>query len=97
MKVIKVLGSGCANCKNTAHLIEDVAKSLNCPVEILKVEDYAEIAKYQVMRTPAVVINEQVVHSGGIPARDTVMAWFQTEGASACCSESNNSRENCCG
>ncbi|MGF1728672.1 glutaredoxin [Photobacterium proteolyticum] len=76
MKKIKVLGSGCANCRNTADLIQAVADELNIDIQIEKVQDMAQIMAYQVMSTPAVVIDEQVVHKGSVPSRDLVTGWF---------------------
>ena len=76
MKMIKVLGSGCANCKTTVKIIEEVAAEKGVPVQIEKVEDIAAIMGYGVMSTPGVVIDEKVVHAGGIPDRKTVEAWL---------------------
>lgn len=73
---IKVLGTGCANCKNTIALIDQVAQANGVTVTLEKVEDLRDIARYGVMRTPGVVINGKVVHAGGVPARDKVEAWF---------------------
>ncbi len=78
---VKVLGSGCANCKTTAALIEQIAAELNVPIEIEKVEDYPTIAQYGVMATPGVVIEGKVVHVGGIPKRDTVQLWLKDVGS----------------
>lgn len=76
MKHIKVLGSGCANCVNTAHLIEEVAREKEVEITLEKIEDFAQIAGYGVMSTPAVVVDGQVVHSGGVPERQTIAGWF---------------------
>lgn len=75
--IIKVLGTGCANCKNTEKLIKATAEELAVTVEVIKVEDVAEIAKYGIMSTPGVVINEEVVHSGGIPSKAVVTGWLK--------------------
>ncbi|MDG6772816.1 MTH895/ArsE family thioredoxin-like protein [Thiomicrorhabdus sp. ZW0627] len=75
--VIKVLGSGCANCDATAKLIERAASEHGVGIELVKVEDFAEIAAYGVMSTPAVVIDEKVVHSGSVPTKDVVAKWFE--------------------
>lgn len=75
--IIKVLGTGCANCKNTEKLIKVTAEELAVTVEVIKVEDIAEIAKYGIMSTPGVVINEEVVHSGGIPSKAVVTGWLK--------------------
>lgn len=76
MKHIKVLGMGCANCKNTAALIERIAAARGVAIELEKIEDMQQIAGYGVMRTPAVVVDGVVVHAGGVPAPDTVEQWL---------------------
>ncbi|OQW88664.1 MAG: thioredoxin family protein [Rhodoferax ferrireducens] len=73
---IKVLGTGCANCKNTLSLIEQVAKDKGVAITLSKVEDIKDIMGYGVMSTPGVVINGKVVHAGGVPSRDKVAQWF---------------------
>ena len=73
---IKVLGTGCANCKNTVALIEQVAQAKGVAVTLSKVEDMKGIISYGVMRTPGVVVNGQVVHAGGVPSRDKIEQWF---------------------
>ncbi|RUM44214.1 MAG: thioredoxin family protein, partial [Desulfocapsa sp.] len=67
MKQIKVLGSGCKNCVNTADLIKKKARELGVEVEVIKVTDMGDIMGYGVMSTPGVVIDEKVVHAGGMP------------------------------
>ena len=76
MKNIKVLGTGCANCKRTLALIKDTAKAKGVEVELEKVEDIGAIMGYGVMSTPGVVIDDQVVHAGGVPDRKTVESWL---------------------
>ncbi|MBT0962432.1 thioredoxin family protein [Denitromonas iodatirespirans] len=76
MKNVKVLGTGCANCKNTVALIEAVAKAHGVDITMEKVEDLPAIMGYGVMSTPGVVIDGQVVHAGGVPSRDKVEGWF---------------------
>ena len=76
MKQVKVLGSGCANCRTTAALIEDVAKAKGVAIELQKVEEMREIASFGVMKTPGVVIDGKVVHAGGVPSRDKIADWF---------------------
>lgn len=85
---VEVLGSGCANCRNTAALIEDVAKETGVKLELCKVEDIQQIMSYGVMSTPAVVIEGKVVHAGGVPRRETVAQWLAGSGTAAkpCCS-----------
>lgn len=76
MKSVKVLGTGCANCRNTVSLIETVAREKGAEITLEKVEDLPSIMGYGVMSTPGVVIDGQVVHSGGVPDRRKVEGWF---------------------
>ena len=76
MKIIKVLGTGCANCKATLKLIDDTAKAKGLDVQLEKIEDIAQIMQYGVMSTPGVVIDGKVVHAGGVPDRKQVEGWL---------------------
>jgi small redox-active disulfide protein 2 len=73
---IKVLGTGCANCRTTLALIEQVAQARGVPVTLGKVEDLREIMRYGVMSTPGVVIDGKVVHAGGVPSREKIEQWL---------------------
>lgn len=73
---IKVLGTGCANCRNTVRVIEEVAAEKGVTIALSKVEDIPSIMGYGVMSTPAVVVDGKVVHAGGVPARDKVAGWL---------------------
>ncbi|MDF2153262.1 thioredoxin family protein [Vibrio sp. CAU 1672] len=77
MKVFKVLGSGCTNCVKTAELIEQVAQEHGIDVHVDKVTDMEEIMNYDVLTTPAVVMDGQVMHSGSVPTPDAVLAWLK--------------------
>ncbi len=74
---IQVLGSGCSKCRSTIGIIERAARGAGVEVEIVKVENPDAIRAYGVRATPAVVIDEHVVHSGGIPSHEAVQAWFK--------------------
>ncbi|EPR4992926.1 thioredoxin family protein [Vibrio navarrensis] len=76
MKAFKVLGSGCANCVNTAKLIEKVAAEQGVDVSVEKVTDLETIMNYGVMSTPGVVMDDEVVHTGGIPSSESVINWL---------------------
>lgn len=76
MRAIKVLGTGCTNCRNTIALIQKVLAAKGVEVSIEKVEDIKEIMAYGVMSTPGVVIDGTVVHAGGVPSREKVERWF---------------------
>ena len=73
---IKVLGTGCANCKNTIALIEQVAQAKGVPVTLQKGEVLRDIMGYGVMSTPGVVVNGKVVHAGGVPSREKIEQWL---------------------
>jgi small redox-active disulfide protein 2 len=68
MSQIKVLGSGCPNCRRLTALTEEALVQLGRAEQVEKVTDYAEIAAYGVMATPALVVDEQVLMAGRIPA-----------------------------
>lgn len=76
MASVIVLGTGCHNCRATARLIAEVAEASGKTIDIQKVEDFQEIARYGILSTPGVVIDGKVVHAGGIPAREKVASWF---------------------
>lgn len=77
MKEIKVLGSGCAKCIKTAELIQSIAAECGTPVTVSKETNPEVIMNYGVMSTPAVVIDNRVLHSGSIPDRKIVEAWLK--------------------
>ena len=66
---IKVLGTGCASCKNLENATRELVKELNITASVVKEEDIMNIMAYGVMRTPGLVINEKVVLSGRVPAK----------------------------
>jgi len=76
VKDIKVLGTGCSNCRNTIKLIEEVAAEKGVAITLSKVEDLPEIMKYGVMSTPGVVVDGKVVHAGGVPDRVRIAGWL---------------------
>ncbi len=66
--IIKVLGPGCANCKNLERVTREAVDGLGLDATIEKVEDYPTIVGYGVMSTPALVVDERVVVSGRVPS-----------------------------
>lgn len=76
MKSVKVLGTGCANCRNTIKLIEDVANAKGVAIQLEKVEALPDIMSYGIMATPSVVIDGKVMHAGGVPDRKKIESWF---------------------
>ena len=76
MKNIKVLRTGCANCKTTQKLIEEMAKEKGVEIQLEKVDQLQDIMSYGVMSTPGVVVDGKVVHAGGVPSRDKIAGWL---------------------
>lgn len=76
MLTIKVLGSGCANCKRVEQIVRKVVADQALQADVIKVTEYPEIMKYNIMSTPGLVINEQVVSTGRIPTSVEVSAWL---------------------
>lgn len=76
MVQVKVLGGGCSSCAATYRLIEDVARECGVELDLQKIEDIQIIMAYDVMSTPGVVIDDNVVHRGSVPSRSKVEGWF---------------------
>ena len=76
MLTIKVLGSGCANCKKVEAIAHQVVDQLGIQAEIVKVTEYPDIMAYDIMSTPGLVINEKVVSYGRIPSLTEVTTWI---------------------
>lgn len=74
---IKVLGSGCANCKRLEAVARKVVETLALEAEIEKVTDYAEIMKWPLLSTPGLVINGKLVSAGRIPSEQEIAAWLK--------------------
>lgn len=69
---IKVLGSGCAKCKSTYNAIEKVIRENNLDVKLVKIDDIEQIMNYNIMTTPAVVVDEEVKIKGHVPSESEV-------------------------
>jgi small redox-active disulfide protein 2 len=78
MLTIKILGSGCANCKKLEQIARQAVDSLNIESEIIKVTDMKDIMAYGVLQTPGLVIDEKLVSSGRIPTTGSVVEWIRT-------------------
>ncbi len=86
MLTIKILGSGCANCKRVEQIVRKVVEDMSFEAEIIKVTEYPDIMAYNIMSTPGLVINEKLVSSGRIPSSAEVTTFvvdaLQAEGSS---------------
>jgi small redox-active disulfide protein 2 len=88
MKIIKVLGTGCPNCLSAEKVVSTIVNELNIEAQIVKVTDIEEIMLYDVMRTPAIVIDGKVVTSGKIPSKEDLLPFLVDNFANnACCSD----------
>ena len=76
MLIVKVLGSGCENCKKVEEIARKVVTTMGMEAEVIKVTDWAEIKKYPILGTPGLVINEKVVCAGRIPSEAEVTTWL---------------------
>jgi small redox-active disulfide protein 2 len=74
---IKILGSGCPNCKRLEALTHEVAGELGIEATFTKVTNPAEIMAYDITSTPALVIDETVVSSGRVPRKDEIAGWLE--------------------
>ena len=70
---IKILGTGCAKCKTTQQLVEKVISEKNIDATVTKVEDIMEIMKFNVMSTPAVVVDGVVKLKGRVPSEKDIL------------------------
>ena len=76
MLTIKVLGSGCANCKRVEQIVRKIVTEMSLEAEVVKVTDYNDITSYNILSTPGLVINEKVVSYGRIPSPAEVTTWI---------------------
>ena len=72
IKEIKVLGPGCTKCKSTYAVVEKVVKDNAIDVQLTKVDDIEEIMRYNIMSTPAIVIDGKVVLKGKVPSESEI-------------------------
>ena len=88
MKTIKVLGTGCSKCVSTERIVKEVVSENNFNVTVKKVEDIQKIMDYNILSTPAIVIDEKVVMSGKTPLKEEIKALLVDNFANnACCSD----------
>ena len=67
MVTVKILGSGCANCKKLEAVAREAASRANIAAEFVKVTEMKDILAYDLLSTPGLVVNEKLVSSGRIP------------------------------
>ena len=77
MLAIKVLGRGCPNCQKLEQVVREAVIELDVEATIQKVKDDAEIAKYPILATPGLVVNEELKSAGRIPKKEEIVKWLQ--------------------
>ena len=75
--VIKILGTGCANCKQLKQMSQDVLQELDIEGEVVEVNDIPAIMNYGVTTTPGLVIDEKLVGYGGVPSKQQLTQLIQ--------------------
>jgi small redox-active disulfide protein 2 len=76
MLIVKVLGSGCANCRKLEELAHTAVAGLGAEAQIEHVTDIADIMSYNVLSTPGLVVNEKLVSSGRLPSVAEITTWL---------------------
>ncbi len=79
---VKILGSGCANCKRLEAETRAALDEAGIAYDLEKVTDFADISLYGIMSTPGLVMNDNVVSYGRIPKRADIAAWASEANAS---------------
>jgi small redox-active disulfide protein 2 len=76
MLTVKILGSGCANCRKLEAVAREAASRANLPADFVKVTEMNDIMAYDLLSTPGLVVNEKLVSSGRIPTVAEVQKWL---------------------
>ena len=97
-KEIKVLGTGCPKCKSMLKIVQDVIKENNIDATIEKVEDIMEIMKFDVITTPALVVDNVITIKGRVPSKNEVLELLNTSKVKqeVANNESCCSKDKCC-
>ena len=74
---IKILGTGCAKCNKLEELVREAVGELGVDAEIIKITDLNEILEYDIMMTPGLVVDGEIVCSGRLPKKDEILSWLQ--------------------
>ena len=77
MNIIKVYGSGCANCKKLEQMCYNALQELQIDASVEKVTDLQEIVKTGILSTPGLEINGKMISSGKLPTQSTLAHWIQ--------------------
>ncbi|MBN2414124.1 thioredoxin family protein [candidate division KSB1 bacterium] len=75
--VVKVLGTGCSKCNELEKRVNTVAAANNIEIQLEKVKNLQDIMSYNIMMTPALVVNGQVKSAGKLPSEAEILKWLQ--------------------
>jgi small redox-active disulfide protein 2 len=70
--IVKILGSGCANCNKLEEATREAVAELGLDAEVVKVTEFEDIMSYGIMSTPALVVDEEVKIAGRVPSLDEI-------------------------
>lgn len=73
VKNIKILGTGCAKCQTLYKVVQEVVNENQIEAQVEKIEDMMQIMEYNVMATPALVVEKKVVSKGRIPSKKELL------------------------
>lgn len=76
-KTVKILGTGCGKCQQLVNVVQEVVAEHQLDVTVEKVEDIIEIMEFNVMTTPALVVDGVVVSKGSIPSKNAVLGFLK--------------------
>ena len=76
-RIVKILGTGCGKCQQLVSVVQEVVAEHQLEVTVEKVEDIAEIMEFNVMTTPALVVDGVVVLKGRLPSKDEVLEFLK--------------------
>jgi small redox-active disulfide protein 2 len=97
MKQVKILGTGCAKCNQLADEVKSVIAAEGIDASVEKVEDIQQIMAYNVLSTPALVVDEKVICKGRVPAREELRELLTAKSHNCCCGgNSGKNSGSCC-
>jgi small redox-active disulfide protein 2 len=76
MMIVKILGTGCANCKKLEAVARQAIAETGASAEVVKVTNMQDILSYEILSTPGLVINDKVVSAGRIPTTAEIKQWL---------------------
>jgi len=97
MLQVKILGTGCARCSQLADAVKSVVERDGIAAEVEKVEDIQAIMAYNVLSTPALVIDGEVRSAGRVPSPDEIRSMLARKAGGCCCGGGSASKgPSCC-